>query len=181
VDARIVKVNLESRERGVLRDLSDAYYSMALTSNGLAYLFNYEKLLPINLDSFTGNAQPIHITRDDKEPCRLSFAITPDNAWAYVVTGRDSITPIKLSTRQFFPAIQVGRDPAHVAMAPDGKRAYVANHEGKSITPIDLQTRQALSPIQLDQKPSEVAVSSDGKMLVVLSSKGRELLMISIN
>jgi DNA-binding beta-propeller fold protein YncE len=179
LDACIVQLHLKSGTRSQIIDLSAAFSSMVVTSNDMAYLLRYQELLPLNIVS--GTAQhPIHIDFVPNSG-RIAFAITPDNAWAYVVTGRDRITPIELSTRQLFPTIQVGLDPAYVAIGPDGKRAYVANHEGKSITPVDLRTRQALAPIQLDQKPSELAVSADGRLLVVLISEGRELLMIWIN
>jgi DNA-binding beta-propeller fold protein YncE len=78
------------------------------------------------------------------------IAITPDGKTAYVVNYNDSVTPISTATGKPGKPIPVGGSPragpphegsypvGQIAIAPDGKTAYVAF--GSDVTPINTAT-----------------------------------------
>jgi YVTN family beta-propeller protein len=60
--------------------------------------------------------------------------------------------------------IPVGTSPRGVAVAPDGKRAYVANVISNNVSVIDTATNTMVgTPIPVGDSPSLVAVAPDGK------------------
>jgi len=89
---------------------------------------------------------------------------------AYVVNyNGDTVTPIDMETDTAGAPIQVGDQPAAIAITPDASKAYVANYGGSSVTPIDLATNTAGPPIPVGAFPHSIAISPDGRTAWALS------------
>jgi YVTN family beta-propeller protein len=94
----------------------------------------------------------------------------PDGSRAYVTNyDSDSVTPIDLLTGKDLPSILLSptAGPAGIAIAPDGKTAYVTDAGapgtlGDTITPIDLATDKTLPPITVGFGPQGIAITPDG-------------------
>jgi len=69
------------------------------------------------------------------------------------------VTPIDVATSTAGQAIRVGREPAGIAVTPDGKTAYVANAGSDTVTPISTATGQAGSPIKVGMLPLTITVA----------------------
>jgi YVTN family beta-propeller protein len=60
-------------------------------------------------------------------------------------------------------AIAVGSDPTGVAVTPDGKQAYVANHGSGNVSVIDTATNAVVATVRVGSGPYGIAVTPDGK------------------
>ena len=69
------------------------------------------------------------------------------------ISAADRVTPIDLETNEPGKKIKVGRGPIAIAIAPDGKTAYVANTSSESVTPIDLETNTPGPEIKVGEYP----------------------------
>ena len=72
-------------------------------------------------------------------------AITPNGKFLYVPLGNgrnyprdDTVAMIRTATNKLAGQVVVGIDPTSVAIAPDGKYAYVANYLGGTVSVIDI-------------------------------------------
>jgi YVTN family beta-propeller protein len=63
--------------------------------------------------------------------------------------------------------VRVGTQPLSVAVAPGGKRVYVANSGSGDVSIIDVRTRRVVRAIHTGRFPSGVAVSPDGASVYV--------------
>jgi DNA-binding beta-propeller fold protein YncE len=98
---------------------------------------------------------------------------------AYVITsGAGTVTPIDLATNTAGKPIPVSGEPIAMAVAPDGKTAYVASGATNSgreptmaqtVTPIDLTTSTPGKPIALEDPPQAIAIAPDGKTAYVIN------------
>jgi hypothetical protein len=91
---------------------------------------------------------------------------------AYVInSGGGTVTPIDLATNTPGKPIKVSGEPVAMAIAPDGKTAYVscgATNAGaeptsaQTVTPVDLATNTPEKPINLQLPPDAIAITPDG-------------------
>ena len=98
-------------------------------------------------------------------------AHAPTVPFAYVANSGDgTITPVNLTTGRAGAPIKAGRDPAAIAVTPDGATAYVASGCGCSIvTPVNLATDRAGTPIKAGTGLSAIAITPDGKTAYVVA------------
>ena len=59
-------------------------------------------------------------------------------------------------------------DPPAIAIAPDGKTAYVPNYQSGTVTPISTVTNTAGKPIKVGTGPIAIAFTPDGKTAYVV-------------
>ncbi len=122
--------------------------------------------------------------RDDQTPA----AVSPDGQTVYLVAPHEVI-PFSMTTNTAGKPISLGSaDVVDIAMAPDGRTAYVmsvsaggfhpagpgcANSPG-AVTPIATATDKAGTPIRVivGCYPLVIAVTPDGKTLYVVSHSG---------
>jgi YVTN family beta-propeller protein len=71
---------------------------------------------------------------------------------------------IVLATRD--PKVHETRYPAGLALSPDGRRMYVAEHVADSLAVVDLATRRVVSRLPTEHLPYAVAASADGAIYV---------------
>src|SRR5262245_27814403 len=68
--------------------------------------------------------------------------------------------------------------PAGIAVTPDGKRLYVAEHLTHKVAVVDLATRQVMTKIAVGEYPYDCEVSSDGKRVYVSNWGSRSVTVI---
>ena len=127
---------------------------------------------PIDLASNTAG-KPIDVLG---EP--VAMAVTPDGRTAYVASGAtnsgrgatsdQTVTPIDLTTDTAGKPI-ILPDPADaIAIAPNGKTAYVMNgFPTRTVTLIDLATGTPGKPITLEGEPEDIVMPPHGKTAYV--------------
>jgi hypothetical protein len=114
---------------------------------------------------------------------------TPDGRTMYIVEGSpDDVIPFSLATNTPGKPISLGTQLITIAMAPDGRTAYVLSvppggfypggpHCGNApgaVTPITTATNTAGTPIKLTVgcNPLEIGVTTDGRTVYVVSNSG---------
>lgn len=101
-----------------------------------------------------------------------TVAFTPDGKICYVANwGTDSaagntVTPIQVAdggaSGQVLPSFKVGLNPNWIAMAHDGRTAYVVNKGGSSVTPVTVATNTPGTAIPLPGPGIQMEISPDG-------------------
>ncbi len=96
--------------------------------------------------------------------------------------NNDSISVIDTGTDSVIAEISLNLDPRlakwrgiipfGLALAPDGKRLYVAEAGINAVASVDLNTNRVLGHIPVGWFPSRVAVSRDNRHLIIANSKG---------
>lgn len=126
-----------------------------------------------------------------------SIAIARDGKTAYVVSQSSSrviaVTPIDLTTLKAEKPISIrtkpgptkgyyGR-PLAIAIAPDGKTAYVADGALSTVTPIDLANGTHGKPISLSGQVGSdaIAISSNGAAAYVANQPSSTVTPIDLN
>jgi YVTN family beta-propeller protein len=86
----------------------------------------------------------------------------------------DSVTRgvIDSLTQAFTGSAGVGNTPAHVALTPDGTRAFTANQYGNSVSVVDVTTNIETTRIALSDGGFNLLVSPGGNRLYVTTANG---------
>lgn len=66
--------------------------------------------------------------------------------------------------------VEVGRNPAGIAVAPDGGRVYVSNFGDGTLSVIDAAKLKVVQTVRVGENPSGVGVSADGTNVWVANS-----------
>ena len=114
--------------------------------------------------------------------------IAVNGNYVYVTnTPADTVDVFDRHTRRVVARVRVGIDPVSIAVRPDGREVWVANHVSDSVSVIDaapgsrtfhqvLATVQALSPDTLATRfdePAGIAFAGNAKAYVALSNSNR--------
>lgn len=101
-----------------------------------------------------------------------TVAFTPDGKTCYVAnwgttsTAGNTVTPIQVAnggaSGKVLPSFKVGLNPNWIAMAHDGRTAYVVNKGGHSITPVTVATNTPGTAIPLPGLGIQMEISPDG-------------------
>jgi YVTN family beta-propeller protein len=114
--------------------------------------------------------------------CGLAAAASASAAplgWALDPTA-GSVTTFNPATDQVVGIpIQTGAGPSSIAIAPNGRRAYVANQGGESVTVIETGTRIPIATIPLPGPGEQVAISPDGANAYVTTGSAEKVTVIS--
>jgi DNA-binding beta-propeller fold protein YncE len=151
-DGDVVPVDLATRTAGPPIHIGGDPYGLLISPNGHTgyFMLQYEGVATVNF--VTDRPGPVI-----KIPRAFSFALTPDGKILYVVTsGSSEVVPVDTASLQTLSPIQTEGNngmSARIAVAPDGKRAYLLNLKKGSVsqllTPIDTATETALRPIRV--------------------------------
>jgi len=101
-------------------------------------------------------------------------AITPDDTWAYVTdASTGELTAIALASHRVVDRVFVGRGAHHLAIAPDGRRTWVALGE-RAMTIVVVNTSRpdrlrVVGRIHPSTLAHDLAVAPDGRALWVTS------------
>lgn len=89
-----------------------------------------------------------------------------------------SVTIINAENNSVAAAIPVHKQPAALALAPEGDLAYVANTASNNVSVLDLKDRREVAAIGTGEEPVAVRVSPDGKTLAVSNRRGNSVSLI---
>lgn len=76
--------------------------------------------------------------------------------------------------------IEVGREPAHVAVDRQGRRAYVTDSADNTVSVIDLARRKVIATITTGAFPHGLHISPDGQEIYVADVKDKSVSVISV-
>ena len=147
--------------------------AITVTPDGsTAYVENRRSGTVTPVDVATGTASaPIRVASPEETTFinfpGSSIAITPDGSRAYVLTP-NALTPIDLATGAALTPIRVPASAAEVAIAPDGRTAYITDDADSAVVPIDLLTGGEGSPIPVGTWPVAIAITPDGRTAYVV-------------
>jgi DNA-binding beta-propeller fold protein YncE len=106
-----------------------------------------------------------------------TVAFTPDGKTCYVAnwgtnsTAGSTVTPVQVNDGgaggKVLPSFNVGLNPNWIAMAHDGKTAYVVNKGGRSVMPVNVATNTPGAAIPLPGLGIEMEISPDGSKAYV--------------
>ena len=104
--------------------------------------------------------------------------------FAYVTNQfSNTVSVIDVATETVVATINVGVEPAGIAITPDGKKVYVANHQSRSVSVINTATNSVTTTIVLGggaaDRPYQVAIPQDGtKAYVSQQGNGGQISII---
>jgi uncharacterized repeat protein (TIGR01451 family) len=90
-----------------------------------------------------------------------------DGTRLYVTTGSNSVSVFDTQTLALVTDVAVGDSPDGLAVAPNGKRVYVANRNSDSVSVLDTGSNTVIATVNVGSFPVEVALSPNGKRLYV--------------
>lgn len=139
---------------------------IAITPDGAsAYVVNGSETFTV-IDLESGQASNFAFYLNDKFP--RAVAITPSGHEAYLASPGDDrfpstgISVIETDTHTLVASIDLGSRPRNVAIAPDGRRAYVTGMDLDLVFVIDTYSRQVIARIEMDGPPFGVAFATVG-------------------
>jgi YVTN family beta-propeller protein len=120
------------------------------------------------IDTTTTNAGP----RGGCGEICVGIVITPNGKRGYATDAGGFVEPLKLPYRELGPSIAIGGGavPQGIAIAPDGKTAYVALLNRSAVVPLDLDDTTFGHSIAVGASPWAIAVNPDGKSVYVTNS-----------
>ncbi len=134
------------------------------TAGGAAVVIVFAAVIPAAIGTLANTPAARHHAPRPPGPW------VPPNGTAYVInSGGGTVTPIDLATSTAEKPIDVSGEPVTMAIAPDGKTAYVATGftssrtSAQAVQPIDLATNTAGKPIDLQWPPDAIVITPDGK------------------
>lgn len=89
-----------------------------------------------------------------------------------------SVTIINAENNSIAAAIPVHRQPAALALAPEGDLAYVANAASNNVSILDLKQRREVGAIGTGEEPVALRIAPDGKTLAVANRRGNSVSLI---
>jgi DNA-binding beta-propeller fold protein YncE len=141
-----------------------------------AYITTSDGILKVNLASkrIVGR-----ISSHGSQLALNPIAIAPGGGTAYVVSD-NILTPIDLASGLALAPITLGSPaggtadstgfPSSIAIAPNGRTAYVAMPGRGTIVPVHLAPRSAAGPILLGGAPRSIAIAPNGETAYVANS-----------
>jgi YVTN family beta-propeller protein len=126
----------------------------------------------------------------------VDAAVTPDGSSVYVTNaGSDSVSVINTASNTVVATIPVGNefpvhfrwsffdrwrrpDPVHVAISPDGTRAYVTNAGSDNVSVINTATHAVKATVKVGRNPLDVAVTPDGAKAYVTNAGSNSVSVI---
>jgi DNA-binding beta-propeller fold protein YncE len=151
-----------------------------------AYVTTSAGIVVVNLGSHkVVSAIDPHGSRVALDP----IAIAPGGHAAYVVSD-NILTPIKLPSGSVKRSVTLGSPtgqladasgyPSSIALAPDGKTAYVAIPVLGTIVPVHLNPLRVGTPISVGGHPFEIAIAPNGKTAYVPDSSSSTIKVVNL-
>jgi YVTN family beta-propeller protein len=176
-DQSMIPINLATGTPGKAIDLQNPPDEIVITPDGkTAYIINgfpSSTLTPVDLATNTPG-KPIKLS---VEPVAIAMAPQGKTAYVTVATGTGTppnfratyeFVPIDLATHKLGKRVRLSGKPEAIAIAPDGKTAYVTTYSSSgAVTPIDLTTNTAGKPIKVGGKPLAMAFYGDPMAIAI--------------
>ena len=96
-------------------------------------------------------------------------------------TGSNSVSVINTESNQVVGTIGVHRAPYFISVAPDGRRAYVANSGSNTVSVLDLDKRRELGTAATGESPGLARVSPDNRSVVVSNRAAGSISLYSVD
>jgi YVTN family beta-propeller protein len=142
-------------------DVPAGYREFAYVTNGAANTVSVLDLVYLRQDrTLQVGVQPTGVAAN---PVRNEIYVVNTGT----VTTAGSVSVIDAAGNRVVATIPVHKLPYFIEVAPDGKRAYVANSGSNSISVIDLDRRREIGTAGTGEQPGMVRISSDQRTLVV--------------
>ncbi|MEU7876130.1 cytochrome D1 domain-containing protein [Dactylosporangium sp. NPDC049140] len=114
-----------------------------------------------------------------------SVAFTPGGGRLYAVTDYAGVSVIDTATYKVIAKITVGRNAKDVAVAPDGKHAYVVADEAYmnsrgNVSVVDTATNTVTATIQVGGLPKAIVVAPDGRHAYVANSDSADVSVLDL-
>jgi YVTN family beta-propeller protein len=78
--------------------------------------------------------------------------------------GSNTVSIIDTLTNNVTSTVNVGMEPAEVAVTPDGTKVYVTNYWDNTVSVIDTVTNTVIDTVNVEERPIGVAVIQERKM-----------------
>jgi YVTN family beta-propeller protein len=145
-------------------NVGNAPVGIAVTADGSTVFvtnLNSESVTPINTASDTAAAA----IATDGGP--IAVVVAANAAWVVNTpasgTSGNNVQPISVATDRAGRPIRMPKGAQNIALAPDGRTAWVACLNSASLVPIDLRTKKAGKAILVLGGPVAVAVANQAK------------------
>ena len=96
----------------------------------------------------------------------------PKSAGGGSMAGGGAVWAIDTATDSVVAKVAVGKHPAHVVVAPDGRHAYVVNGGDNTVSVVDIPAQRVVDTIAVGAAPHGMRFSPDGKQAWVANLKG---------
>ncbi len=97
----------------------------------------------------------------------IGIAVTPDGEFVYVANfGNDNVSVIRTSDNTVIDTVDVGVDPAGVAI-PNDTSVFVANSNSDTVSVIQTSDNTVVDTVAVGEVPTGVAATSDGDFVYV--------------
>lgn len=83
------------------------------------------------------------------------------------MAGAGAVWAIDTATGAVVAKVPVGKDPAHVVVASDGRTAYINNGGDNTVSVLDTGTQRVVAVIPVGASPHGLRISPDGKQVWV--------------
>lgn len=176
-------------KRGVLAqvEVGAAPWGIALATDGRAFVTTAEGVAVVDTAARTRLALVPYTTDmgrplfGEYRPGGMGIALSPDGHFAYVgmylPDGTGRLEVLDTATLEFTGSAQTGYRPFQVVVSPDGREAYVLDHDTFTISAVDtanLNTRTIdIAPLGMGafDKPHYAAQRPDGRLLMPVQGK----------
>jgi YVTN family beta-propeller protein len=151
------------------------YGRIAVSSDGRTALVGNEALWLAIVDLGAATARRSTL---DMRP--RDTVVVPDGRSAYVAGCKQycttgTIERIAIASGDVEQTFAVGPVPNHLALSPDGRRAYTTDLGGPSLSVVDLSGGAAVATLPVGAEPVALAVSPDGARVYVASHQSSTL------
>jgi YVTN family beta-propeller protein len=111
----------------------------------------------------------------------LSVPVSVVRGQRVLVSNEGSGTVSMIERNAVVATIPVGNRPRGIAVAPDGKHAYVALGKDDAVAVIDIATRRTVDRIPVGADPEQVAISPDGRTIYVSNEALDSATAVAVN
>ncbi len=114
-----------------------------------------------------------------------ALALSPTRPELYLLSADPADHPGTLSvlstdTNSLLTTLPLPRGPIALSIAPDGHRAYIANHLANSVTVVDLDTRRTLATLPTGKGPTAAQIAPDDRTLIVTNAVSGTVSLFSV-
>jgi YVTN family beta-propeller protein len=112
-----------------------------------------------------------------------SVEFLPDAGIGFIPS--ESVSELNVIDTVNFKVLKVitlpaGTRPAHVTLAPDGRKLYVSNGRAGTVAVIDSRTYESLGAIKVGTRPWGIAITPDGKLLYAANGPSNDVSVVDL-